>query len=149
MSTLGWSVSEKEAEWKLASDVTCRGEKLMLRTATVRGWQPQAGALSRACLATLLRVRMMGMLASEEKEENEKKVFFYKNQTTGKLQTKQKSFCFLFSVRIVQACGVKYPSVNHNEMPEPEWRSAPQRISEKKSAENTHACAIVLKKSGL
>lgn len=67
MSTLGWSVSEKDAEWKLASDVTCRGEKLMLRTATVRGWQPHAGVLSRACLATLLRVLMRGMLASGEK----------------------------------------------------------------------------------
>lgn len=69
MSTLGWSVSEKEAEWKLASEVTCRGEKLMLRTATVRGWQPHAGVLSRACLATLLRVLMKGMLASGDKEK--------------------------------------------------------------------------------
>lgn len=41
----------------------------MLRTATVRGWQPHAGVLSRACLATLLRVLMMGMLVSEEKEK--------------------------------------------------------------------------------
>lgn len=69
MSTLGWSVSEKDAEWKLASDVTCRGEKLMLRTATVRGWQPHAGELNRACLATLLRVLMTGMLASGDKEK--------------------------------------------------------------------------------
>lgn len=67
MSTLGWSVSEKDAEWKLASDVTWRGEKLMLRTATVRGWQPHAGEPSRACLATLLRVLMTGMLASGDK----------------------------------------------------------------------------------
>lgn len=65
MSTLGWSVSEKDTEWKLASDVTCRGEKLMLRTATVRGWQPHPGVLSRACLATLLRVLMTGMLVPE------------------------------------------------------------------------------------
>lgn len=62
MSTLGWSVSEKETEWKLASEVTCRGEKLMFRTATVRGWQPHPGVLSRTCLATLLRVLMTGML---------------------------------------------------------------------------------------
>lgn len=71
MSTLGWSVSEKDTEWKLASDVTCRGEKLMLRTATVRGWQPHPGVLSRACLATLPRVLMTGMLVPAE----EKNVF--------------------------------------------------------------------------
>ncbi|TNN82576.1 hypothetical protein EYF80_007094 [Liparis tanakae] len=62
MSTLGWSVSEKDTEWKLASDVTCRGEKLTLRAATVRGWQPHPGVPSRTCLATLLRVLMTGML---------------------------------------------------------------------------------------
>lgn len=71
ISTLGWSVSEKDTEWKLASDVTCRGEKLMLRTATVRGWQLHPGVLSRACLATLLRVLITGMLVSVE----EKNVF--------------------------------------------------------------------------
>lgn len=49
--------------------MTCRGEKLMLRTATVRGWQPHAGVLSRACLATLLRILMTGMLASGEKKK--------------------------------------------------------------------------------
>lgn len=74
---------------------------------------------------------------------------FYKNQRTGKLQTKQKSFCFLFLPALYKPVAAKYPSVNHNKMPEPEWRSAPQRISEKKSAENTHASAIVVKKSGL
>lgn len=67
MSTLGWSVSEKDTEWKLASDVTCRGEKLMLRTATVSGWQPQPGLLSRACWATLVRVLMTGILVSAER----------------------------------------------------------------------------------
>lgn len=66
ISTLGWSVSEKDTEWKLASDVTCRGEKLMLRTATVRGWQPHPGVLSRACLATLPRILMTGMLVSAD-----------------------------------------------------------------------------------
>lgn len=64
MSTLGWSVSEKDTEWKLASEVTWRGEKLMLRTATVRGWQPHPGALSRACWATLPRVLMTGILVA-------------------------------------------------------------------------------------
>lgn len=67
MSTLGWSVSEKDTEWKLASDVTCRGEKLMLRTATVSGWQPQLEPLSRARWATLARVLMTGMLVSAER----------------------------------------------------------------------------------
>lgn len=66
MSTLGWSVSEKDTEWKLASDVTCRGEKLMLRAATVSGLQQQPGLLSRACWATLVRLLMTGMLVSAE-----------------------------------------------------------------------------------
>ena len=35
----------------------------MLRTAMARGWQPQPGEASRACLATLLRVLMTGMLS--------------------------------------------------------------------------------------
>lgn len=114
----------------------------MLRTATVRGWQPQAGALSRACLATLLRVRMMGMLASEEKEE---KGFFIRTRQLGNHKQSKKVFCFIFLFpALYKPVAVKYPSVNHNKMPEPEWRSAPQRISEKKSAENTHASAIVL-----
>lgn len=65
MSTLGWSVSEKDTEWKLASDVTWRGEKLMPRTAIARGRQPHAGAAA-ACLATLLRVLTMGMLETCE-----------------------------------------------------------------------------------
>lgn len=75
ISTLGWSVSEKDTEWKLASDVTCRGEKLMLRAATVRGWQPHPGALSRACLATLLRVLMTGMLLPVERKKKRVHIF--------------------------------------------------------------------------
>lgn len=66
---MGWSVSEKDTEWKLASEVTCRGEKLMLRTATVRGWQLHPGVLSRACLATLLRVLKTGMLVPAEEKK--------------------------------------------------------------------------------
>lgn len=73
MSTLGWSVSEKDTEWKLASDVTCRGEKLMLRAATVRDWQPHPGVPSRTCLATLLRVLMTGMLVPAVTRENQKR----------------------------------------------------------------------------
>lgn len=69
MSTLGWSVSEKDTEWKLASEVTCRGEKLMLRTATVKGWQPQPGVLINACLATLLKILMTGMLVPGGREQ--------------------------------------------------------------------------------
>lgn len=61
MSTLGWSVSENETEWKLASDVTWRGEKLMFRRATVNGWHPHPG-VRRACLATLLRVLTTGIV---------------------------------------------------------------------------------------
>lgn len=69
MSTLGWSVSEKDTEWKLASEVTCRGEKLMLRTATVSGEQPHTGVLSRACWATLLRVVITGMMRSVKAQD--------------------------------------------------------------------------------
>lgn len=66
--TLGWSVSEKDTEWKLASDpeVTWRGEKLMLRTATAMGWHPQPGA-RRACLATLLRTLTTGIFSHLKK----------------------------------------------------------------------------------
>lgn len=70
ISTLGWSVSENDTEWKLASEVTCRGEKLILRTATVRGWQPHPGVLKRACLATLLMVLMTGMFSVRENNAN-------------------------------------------------------------------------------
>lgn len=98
MSTFGWSVSEKDTEWKLASDVTCRGEKLMLRTASVRGWQPHPGVPSRACLATLLRVLMTGMLVPAE----ERNVFMLLGDTVGfhRLQRKllwgRFSFFFFF-----------------------------------------------------
>lgn len=62
--TFGWSVSEKETEWKLASEpeVTWRGEKLMLRTATAKGWHPHSWA-RRVCLATLLKTLRTGIFS--------------------------------------------------------------------------------------
>lgn len=44
----------------------------MLRTATVSGWQPQLGLLSRACWATLARVLMTGMLVSAERRGDQR-----------------------------------------------------------------------------
>lgn len=70
MSTLGWSVSEKDTEWKLASDVTCLGEKLMWRTATAEGWQTHPGLLSRARLATVQRFLIAVMLIAMEENNN-------------------------------------------------------------------------------
>lgn len=41
----------------------------MLRTATVNGWQPQSGVLINACLATLLKILMTGMLVPGGREQ--------------------------------------------------------------------------------
>lgn len=41
----------------------------MLRTATVKGWQPQPGVLINACLATLLKILMTGMLVPGGREQ--------------------------------------------------------------------------------
>lgn len=89
---------------------------------------------------------MMGMLASEEKRGEG---VFIRTRQLGNYKQSKNVFCFLCLSALYKPVAAKYPSVNHIKMPEPEWRSAPQRISEKKSAENTHASAIVVKKSGL
>lgn len=77
----------------------------MLRTATVRGWQPHTGVLSRACLATLLRVLMMGMLASEEKENEFH--FIRTRQQGSRNQSKKSCFCLfvvVFFLRKTSTC---------------------------------------------
>lgn len=103
MSTLGWSVSEKDTEWKLASDVTWRGEKLMLRTATVRGWQPHPGVVSRPCLATLLRVLMTAMLVPERNKEYVQvlEVNKLQNHQTKKVFSSLKRKSLQFSTQLV------------------------------------------------
>ena len=103
MSTLGWSVSENDTEWKLASDVTWRGEKLMLLTATVRGWHPHPG-VRRACLATLLRARTTGILQSpiEAREQHKNEPC---NAAAKIKQTFSSVYHFLFIV---------YEAISHN-----------------------------------
>lgn len=72
ISTRGWSDSEKETEWKLASEATWRGEMPMHRTGTMETPHPQAGLCS-SWLTALLTFLTIGIFLLQARCENRRK----------------------------------------------------------------------------